>query len=563
MTPFRAESRICATRALAISCRSEASAARASPACARSTFALARTLSRAPARNAGSSSSSSVLQHARAFAPPLRGSRAFAPWLPPAPKGAGRSAPDAVRRRCDARALPPAPRGRAFARRAPRFPSRRRRAAPHARAALLRPPYRLRRARKRFLTQIVEPVLFGETTRGGGRRFGGLGEAVPAPQIAFLGDEPLAGLQAARAGSRPRRAARRRSARDVARNAGGASHERSKRRTTFGGSEGSPSLGRERPMRRRGGFGRGVEIVAERRAKRGLIALRDGDALDDRRPEAAGARLQQLFERADFGFEPLRARARRPPTARARRSRPRAPAAMGVFGLMRGVVRRARVLRRQFEGFLEPRDFFGAAALLRRSARIRSRCGSAPPRSARRGAAPRRSADFERGALGVDARRAAPARATSSASVCASASSISFEPRARLASRVLLASASAPASSSRSSSSRCVTSAASSISAPFALEIAGELLDVAREFGDPLLGALLFRLERLARDDEPMQRRAGLGLLVAQRRQLMRGDRLQLRGFRLLQRALRDVRAVRLRVFPRPASAARLRDDAR
>ena len=61
---------------------------------------------------------------------------------------------------------------------------------------------------------------------------------------------------------------------------------------------------------------------------------------------------------------------------------------------------------------------------------------------------------------------------------------------------------------------------------------------MALKLGDSLLGALLVGLERLTRDDEPMQRRAGLRLLVAQRRQLMRGDRLEFRRLGLLQRAL-------------------------
>src|SRR3984893_13390225 len=43
--------------------------------------------------------------------------------------------------------------------------------------------------------EIAEAVFFGETPRGGGRAFGSLRETVPAPQIAFLRDQPLAGFQ--------------------------------------------------------------------------------------------------------------------------------------------------------------------------------------------------------------------------------------------------------------------------------------------------------------------------------------------------------------------------------
>ena len=47
----------------------------------------------------------------------------------------------------------------------------------------------------RFDREIAEAVFFGETPRGGSRGFGGLRETVPAPQIAFLRDQPLAGFQ--------------------------------------------------------------------------------------------------------------------------------------------------------------------------------------------------------------------------------------------------------------------------------------------------------------------------------------------------------------------------------
>ncbi len=43
--------------------------------------------------------------------------------------------------------------------------------------------------------QVGEAVLFGEATGGRGRRFSRLGEAVPPPQIALLGDKALAGLE--------------------------------------------------------------------------------------------------------------------------------------------------------------------------------------------------------------------------------------------------------------------------------------------------------------------------------------------------------------------------------
>ena len=50
----------------------------------------------------------------------------------------------------------------------------------------------------RFALEVAEPVLFLEAPRGRRRRFGGRDEAVPAPEIAFERDQPLAGLERAR-----------------------------------------------------------------------------------------------------------------------------------------------------------------------------------------------------------------------------------------------------------------------------------------------------------------------------------------------------------------------------
>ena len=50
---------------------------------------------------------------------------------------------------------------------------------------------------------------------------------------------------------------------------------------------------------------RRVEIVAERRAKRDLVALLDGDAVDHRRPHALGLDREQLHQGLGFGVEPL------------------------------------------------------------------------------------------------------------------------------------------------------------------------------------------------------------------------------------------------------------------
>ena len=75
----------------------------------------------------------------------------------------------------------------------------------------------------------------------------------------------------------------------------------------------------------------------------------------------------------------------------------------------------------------------------------------------------------------------------------------------------------------------------------FALQVLRPFGDVALELGDARLGALLLLGERVARQRQPVQRRADPRFLVAQRRQIGGGDRLQPRRFGLGARALGDV----------------------
>ena len=62
----------------------------------------------------------------------------------------------------------------------------------------------------------------------------------------------------------------------------------------------------QRPVRRRRLVDRGVEIVAERRAERGLIAARDADRVDRARPGAARVRAQKPGDGARLRLQPLR-----------------------------------------------------------------------------------------------------------------------------------------------------------------------------------------------------------------------------------------------------------------
>ena len=71
--------------------------------------------------------------------------------------------------------------------------------------------------------------------------------------------------------------------------------------------------------------------------------------------------------------------------------------------------------------------------------------------------------------------------------------------------------------------------------------------DPALKLGFALLGALLFRFERLASERDPMQRRAASRLLLAQGRQGGGGERLQARRLGLRARALGDLEQVRVK----------------
>ncbi len=73
-----------------------------------------------------------------------------------------------------------------------------------------------------------------------------------------------------------------------------------------------------------------------------------------------------------------------------------------------------------------------------------------------------------------------------------------------------------------------------------ALQVLRPFGDVALELGDARLGAIFFLGERVARQRQPVQRRADARFLVAQRRQVGGGDRLQPRRFGLGARALGD-----------------------
>ncbi len=152
--------------------------------------------------------------------------------------------------------------------------------------------------------EIAEAVLLGKAARRRRRRFGGLNEAVPPPQVALFRDQPLPGLQHQREG----RAFAAGDEADLVEPAGEGDGRRdeigqrldARRQRRIAAPVGLGPMGGRRRV------GGGVEIVAKRRAERRLVALGDGDFLGDRGPEAAARGVQQLRQGLRFRAELLR-----------------------------------------------------------------------------------------------------------------------------------------------------------------------------------------------------------------------------------------------------------------
>ena len=455
----------------------------------------------------------------------------------------------------------PAPRARPGARRSRRRPLRA--TPPGAAAASARASAAAWRARLGLARQIAEPVLLDQPLRRRRRRLGGGDEAVPAPQVAFERHQPLARLSARPASRAPsarattpicasRRAQRGRRADppgerlDALRQCGIAVAFAAA--TQCAGAAASTEAS---------------QIVAERGAERRLVAVRDVDRVD--RPAAtcrSASRCSSLASVRDFG--------------------------------RRGAARRVRL------SASGPRDARLAPRALRAcAASAASACASAAasacgellgaPRLRRAAPSPRR-----RPACSCSRSRATPAHSPSNRA-CRRVSSAQAGRRARCG--ALRASASrrlrfgqrrlgggerrfgrarralglrsavfglarrSAASVSSSASSRAVAAAASAISACSRCRSAPISATRRSSSASRALARFSSRVERVARDRQPVQRRAGARLLVAQRRQVGGGDRLQPRRLGLGAGALGDVAHVGFE--RRSASTLRLARRAR
>ena len=382
--------------------------------------------------------------------------------------------------------------------------------------------------------EIREAVALDEPARRGRRRFSRLGEPVPAPDVAFARDEPLAGLQT--------------QAEDSALGAGydsDLSERAPQRRGRLDEAEQRRGIARQQaivgrrhlgPMRRCGRVDRGVEIVAERRAKRRLVAFRHFDRIGDGRPFRPTAGVEKLGERADFGFEALR----RALGLSQRR-------AGGEFGITGGSVRPLGVMAcglRDVGGFrcdlelfrrsLQPVGLFEAC--LQRLARrtgggdLAIEAGD-PGGLVAQALGERSPPGFGIRALGLGFGEFALRLA---------AQHLRFGDRfAKVAFVLAVGAAGGHIRFLRVEAGQDAGGILQSC--PIASEVAGHFGNAPLDLGEPALGAALLAFERFPRHDQPLQGRPGLNFAVAQSREAVRGDGLMARRLALAPRRLDDL----------------------
>ncbi len=160
--------------------------------------------------------------------------------------------------------------------------------------------------RQQLRFDIGEAVLAGEPPCRARRRIRGDRESVPTPEVAVPGSQPLAGLEQGdetRCVGAVDHADLREAAREFVRRLDVLAEQldavRQSRIVRLDRGAG--------PAHGRGGIDRRFEIVAERRAERGFVALGDGDVVDHRRPETLGVDMEEFCQRLRFGIEPLHA----------------------------------------------------------------------------------------------------------------------------------------------------------------------------------------------------------------------------------------------------------------
>ena len=152
-----------------------------------------------------------------------------------------------------------------------------------------------------LILEFAQAVALAEPGGGGDRRAGADGVAVPTPKRAVAADQPLALDQ----GVAERLAVAFRLHHAGLRKPPGEGLRRldeiAKRRRALGQPRRRVERIQDPPMGRGGHIVGRREVIAERRAERRLIARRDGDRVDQRRPRIGVLDHQQLLKRRVLG----------------------------------------------------------------------------------------------------------------------------------------------------------------------------------------------------------------------------------------------------------------------
>ncbi len=374
-----------------------------------------------------------------------------------------------------------------------------------------------------FAFDRFEPAALGEPARRAGGGVGGDGKTVPAPQIAIARDEPLAGLEHRRK-ARAVRAFNHADLREPTRQFRRRGDELSERGCIFRQDRIGWIERRAGPAHRRGRVHRRIEVVAQRCAQRLLVSFGDGQRVHHRRPQIFALDGEQLADGLGFGFQSLHA-----PLG-------------GGERLAGGVDLVARLRERGFRaargGFRVGEGGLGGRQRLREQRQIRF------------AAAGRREACVDIGKLGLQALRLLLVVAQGGLELIAAGGQIG-ERAGQLGKRLLRrrerhvggSDAVVDAGQARGvclrfglqrfllgaeAVERCGSVGRERA---FAIEIGGELLEPAVEFGNAFLGAGFFAFERIAGNQEPLQRGRGARFRLAQRRQAC-GDQGLSRGGR-------------------------------
>ena len=166
-----------------------------------------------------------------------------------------------------------------------------------------RQAFRICAGRFDFAIELGKPVARGEAAARRGRGFCGDREAVPTPEVAFAGNQALAGAEP---GRKPLAVGAAHDA-DLGEAAGEDRRRVDMRRQGLRARGQGRIAGdvRARPVHGRGIVRWRIEVVAERRAECGFKAAIDADRVEYRRPQLLLLDVEHLRESTRLGLEPV------------------------------------------------------------------------------------------------------------------------------------------------------------------------------------------------------------------------------------------------------------------